>query len=99
MKNHTQVYVKDSIEAADLYCRAFGAQITLEIKNAEGSTCEHCELSVDGEGFLALAEAKNPFNVAFIHKMKWETMTFNAFEMGNEAAAIDRYGVCWRISI
>ena len=115
MKNHTQVYVNDSFEEAELYCRAFGALITLEIKNAEGSACEHCELSVDGEGFLALSETKNPFNVAFIHKKKWETMTFNAFEMGSEAAvqrafdalpwssccaaAIDRYGVCWRISI
>ena len=84
MKNYTQVYVKNSIEAAQTYCKAFGAEITLEMKNAEGTEYEHCELSVDGEGFLALAEAKNPCDVEFVHKMKWETMTFNVFEMGTE---------------
>lgn len=84
MKNYTQVYVKNSIEAAETYCKAFGAEITLEMKNADGTEYEHCELSVDGEGFLAVAEAKNPCDVEFIHKMKWETMTFNVFEMGTE---------------
>ncbi len=84
MKNYTQVYVKNSIEAAETYCKAFGAEITLEMKNADGTEYEHCELFVDGEGFLALAEAKNPCDVEFVHKMKWETMTFNVFEMGTE---------------
>lgn len=84
MKNYTQVYVKNSIEAAKTYCEAFGAEITLEMKNNSGTEYEHCELSVDGEGFLAVAEAQNPCDVAFVHKMKWETMTFNVFEMGTE---------------
>ncbi|MBE5804827.1 MAG: hypothetical protein E7316_10000 [Clostridiales bacterium] len=128
MKNYTQVYVKNSFEAADVYCRAFGAQITLEMKNNDGTAYEHCVLSVNGEGFLALAEARNPCDVAFVHKMKWETMTFNAFEMGSEeavrnaldvlsdggvvlepihelpwssccATVIDKFGVCWWVSI
>lgn len=128
MKNYTQVYVRDSLAAADTYCDAFGAEITFAIKNECGSAYEHCELSVNGEGFLALAEAKNPCDVAFVHKMKWETMTFNVFEMGSEekvrhalevlrqggavleeihalpwssccATVIDRYGVCWWVSI
>lgn len=84
MKNYTQVYVKDSIEAAKTYCKAFGAEITFEIKNGSGTAYEHCELSVDGEGFLAIGEAKNPCDVALVHKMRWETMTFNVFEMGTE---------------
>ncbi|MDE7195071.1 MAG: hypothetical protein K2O14_14070 [Oscillospiraceae bacterium] len=84
MKNYTQVYVKNSLEAAQIYCKAFGAEITLEMKNADGTAYEHCVLSVDGEGFLALAEAKNPCDIDFVHKMKWETMTFNVFEMGSE---------------
>ncbi|WP_322176365.1 VOC family protein [Acutalibacter caecimuris] len=84
MKNYTQVYVKDSLEAADFYCKAFGAEITFEIKNPDKTEYEHCELSVDGEGFLALSEAQNPCDVAFIHEKKWETMTFNVFEMGSE---------------
>lgn len=29
MKNYTQVYVRNSMEAAKTYCRAFGAEITL----------------------------------------------------------------------
>lgn len=128
MKNYTQVYVKNSIEAAEMYCKAFGAEITFDIKNDEKTAYEHCELSVNGEGFLAVAEAKNPCDVSFVHKMKWETMTFNVFEMGSEeavynafivlidggvviepihelpwskccATVIDKYGVCWWISI
>ena len=66
--------------------------------------------------------------MALVHRLKWQTMTFNAFEMGTEArvrhafdvlsdggavledihavpwssccaTVIDRYGVCWWISI
>ena len=33
MKNYTQVYVKNSFEAAETYCKAFGAEITREFKN------------------------------------------------------------------
>ena len=51
MKNYTQVYVKNSIEAAQTYCKAFGAEIAFEIKNGSGTAYEHCELSVNGEGF------------------------------------------------
>lgn len=83
MKNYNQVYVKDSLAAAKTYCDAFGAQITFEIKNAGQTAYEHCELSVDGQGFLALAEADNPCDVDFIHKVRWQTMTFNVFEMGS----------------
>lgn len=128
MKNYAQVCVKNSMEAAETYCRAFGAEITFEIKNEDGTAYDHCELSVNGEGFLALSEAKNPCDIRFVHQMKWETMTFNVFEMGSEeavdrafdvlrdggvvlepihevpwskrcATVIDRYGVCWWISI
>ena len=58
--------------------------VTLEMKDEAGTAYEHCELSVNGEGFLAVSEAKNPCDVEFVHKMKWETMTFNVFEMGTE---------------
>ena len=111
-----------------MYCKAFGAEITREFRNEANSAYEHCELSVDGEGFLALTEAKNPCDIEVVHKNKWETMTFNVFEMGSEEAVknafdvlseggvvidpmhelpwskccatiIDKYGVCWWISI
>lgn len=84
MKNYSQVYVENSFHAAEIYCKAFGAEITFEIKNEDMSGYAHCELSVDGEGFLALSEADNPCDVNIVHKMKWETMTFNVFEMGRE---------------
>ena len=84
MKNYTQVYVKNSLEAAKTYCKACGAEIRFEIKNDSGTAYEHCELSVNGEGFLAIGEAKKPYDVEVIHKMRWETMTFNVFEMGTE---------------
>ena len=93
MKNYSQVYVKNSAEAARHYCNAFGAEITREFWNAERTAYEHCELSVNGEGFLALAEAENPCDVAFIHRMKWETMTFNVFEMGSEEAVRHAFDV------
>lgn len=128
MKCYTQVYVKNSYEAAKMYCKAFGAEITREFKNENDTAYEHCELSVDGEGILALAEAVNPCDIDVVHKMKWQTMTFNAFELGSTdavknaydvlsdggvvieaihelpwnnccATVIDRYGVCWWISI
>lgn len=84
MKNYTQVYVENSLEAAQWYCDAFGAEITFEIKNPEGTAYEHCELSVDGEGFLALSEAQNPCDIQLVHELRWETMTFNVFEMGTK---------------
>ena len=84
MKNYNQVYVKNSFKAAEMYCRAFGACITREFFNETKDAYEHCELSVDGEGFLALAEAKNPCDVQVVHKNKWDTMTFNVFEMGSK---------------
>lgn len=93
MKNYTQVYVKNSPEAAKHYCNAFGAEITREFWNADHTAYEHCELAVNGEGFLALAEAKNPCDISLVHKLKWETMTFNVFEMGTEAAVHHAFDV------
>ena len=74
MKNYTQVYVKNSFEATEMYCKAFGAEITYEVKNDTETAYVHCELSVNGEGFLALGEAANPCDINIVHKMKWETM-------------------------
>lgn len=128
MKNYAQVYVRNSFEAAEMYCEAFGAEITFKILNDDKTAYSHCELSVGGEGFLALSEAVNPCDINIIHKMKWETMTFNVFEMGSKeavynafhvlsnggvvinpiqevpwskccASVIDKFGVCWWISI
>jgi len=93
MKNHAQVYVKNSFEAAEMYCKAFGAEITFEIKNDDEIGYEHCELSVDGELFLALSENKKPCDIKVIHNMKWETMTFNVFPMGSKEAVTNAFNI------
>lgn len=128
MKCYTQVYVMNSIEAVEAYCKAFGAEVTFEIKNAAQTEYEHCELSVNGEPILAASESPVPYDVSAIHRMKLQTMTFNAFELGSVeavenalavlreggvvleeihelpwskccATVIDKYGVCWWLSI
>ena len=35
MKNYTQVYVKNSFEAAETYCKAFGTEVTREFKRCD----------------------------------------------------------------
>ncbi len=128
MKNFNQVYVKNSFEAARFYCKAFGAEITKAFITKDNTAYEHCELSVNGEGFLAISESNNPCEINIVHKNKWDTMTFNVFEMESEeifdnaynvlsdcgvvlvpinefpwskkcATIIDKFGVCWWISI
>lgn len=93
MKCYTQVYVMDSIEAAATYCKAFGARVTYEIKNETETAYEHCELSVNGEPVLAVAEAPEAYDVSVIHRMKWQTMTFNAFELGSIEAVDNAFKV------
>ena len=86
MKCYTQVYVMNSMEAAETYCKAFGAEVTFAIPNEDNTAYAHCELSVQGEPILAVAEAAEPYDVSIIHRMKWQTMTFNAFELGSAKA-------------
>ena len=93
MKNYTQVYVQNSLEAVEMYCRAFGAEVTFEIKNEAKTAYEHCELSVHGEPFLAASEAANPCDVSIVHEKKWQTMTFNVFEMGSEEVVRNAFRV------
>lgn len=128
MKCYTQVYVINSLEAVETYCRAFGAKVSFEIKNEAQTEYEHCELSVNGEPILAVSQTPKVYDVSLIHREQWQTMTFNAFELGSVEAVrnayrvlseggvviepihevpwsqccatiIDRYGVCWWISI
>lgn len=87
MKCYTQVYVMNSFEAVETYCKAFGAELSFSIKNDDQTAYVHSELSVDGEPFLAVAEAAEPYakpyDVSLIHSAKWQTMTFNTFELGS----------------
>lgn len=83
MKCYTQAYVRGSIEAADMYCKAFGAEITFQIRDEKGAYA-HCELSVNGNGILALSEAPDDCDTS--KKEVWQTMAFNAFELGSKEA-------------
>ena len=58
MKIVSQVYVKGSAEAVELYKKAFGVTLGYHVLNAEGSFF-HAELLCDGEFFLAVSEAAN----------------------------------------
>ena len=73
MKNYTQVYVKNSFEAAETYCKAFGAEITREFKN---------------NAFQVLSDGG--VIIEPIGELPWSKCC---------ATIIDKYGVCWWISI
>jgi uncharacterized glyoxalase superfamily protein PhnB len=91
MKRSPQVYVRGSIEAVEMYCKAFGAEISFPILNDDKSEYQHCELSVDGQLFMAVSEAPNDCDVS--KKSVWQTMAFNVYEMGNEEAVRNAYDV------
>ncbi len=93
MKNYTQVYVMNSMEAVETYCKAFGAEVTLAIWNEAHTAYAHCELSVNGEPILAAAEAAALYDVSVIHRLKWQTMTFNAFELGSSEAVLRAFRI------
>jgi PhnB protein len=37
VKCYTQAYIRGSIEAAEMYCKAFNAEITFQIKDENGT--------------------------------------------------------------
>lgn len=91
MKISSQVYVRGSIEAVQMYCKAFGAEISFEIKDKSGNAYEHCELSVNGQLFMAVSEAPDTCDTG--KKSKWQTMAFNVYDMGSEDAVRNAYDI------
>lgn len=89
MKIGPQVYVRGSIEAVEMYCKAFGAEITFQIK--DNNAYRHCELSVGGQLFMAVSEA--PDNCDVSKKCVWQTMAFNVYDMGSEEAVRHAYDI------
>lgn len=90
MKISSQVYVRGSIEAVQMYCKAFGAEVSFEVKDESGCAYAHCELSKNGQLFMAVSEA--PDNCDTGKKSKWQTMAFNVYDMGSEEAVRNAYG-------
>lgn len=50
-----------------------------------------CELSVNGELFMAVSEAPESCDIR--KKTVWQTMAFNAYDMGSEEAVRNAYEV------
>ena len=90
MKITPQVYVRGSVDAAEAYCRAFGVQITFQIRKEDG-TYAHCELSMGDRPFIALSEA--PPDCEPVPAYPWRTMAFNVYEMGTEDAVRNAFQV------
>ncbi|MNW64653.1 hypothetical protein D3C74_429540 [compost metagenome] len=57
MRISPQVYVRGSIEAVQMYCKAFGAQISFEVKDELKDAYAHCELSINDQLFMGVSEA------------------------------------------
>ena len=91
MKIGPQVYVRGSVEAVEMYCEAFGAEITFQIKDTEKNAYAHCELSVNGQLFMAVSEAPN--NCDGSKKSTWQTMAFNVYDMGSKEAVRNAYDI------
>lgn len=91
MNISSQVYVKGSMEAADLYCRAFGLEKGLEIKAEAKNEYMHCELTLNGKLFMAVSESPKDCDTS--QKTVWQTMAFNVYDMGSEEAVRRAYDI------
>lgn len=87
----SQVYVAGSLDAVDRYCRAFGLEKGLEVKNETGNEYLHCELMRDGELFMAVSEAPKDCDTS--PKTTWQTMAFNVYGMGSEEAVQQAFDI------
>lgn len=91
MEISPQVYVKGSMEAVAMYCKAFGLEISFEVKNEAKDAYIHCELSLKGQLFMAVSEAPDTCDTS--QKTNWQTMAFNVSDMRKEAAVKNAYDV------
>ena len=66
MKNYTQVYVKNSFDAAKMYCKAFGAEITREFINEDGYYL-YAATEKDGT-YKRIATLKSNENITYTYK-------------------------------
>ena len=73
MKIGSQVYVKGSAKAVQLYKEAFGATLEYHVKNDDGSFF-HAELFSDGEFFLAVSEASTGTPAGFTPPTPYEKL-------------------------
>lgn len=60
MKIGTGIYVKNSVEAVELYKEVFGLELGYHVKNPDG-TYFHSELYKDGQEILSVVESSNNY--------------------------------------
>lgn len=60
MKIGTGLYVKNSVEAVELYKEVFGLELGYHVKNPDG-TYFHSELNKDGQEILSVVESSNNY--------------------------------------
>ena len=79
------IYAKNSKEAVDLYCNAFGLELGYHVLNKEGNYF-HSELLKEGAPFLAVAEA-NEANLPNGMNLSYD----NPVEMGYTVTSEDEF--------
>jgi uncharacterized glyoxalase superfamily protein PhnB len=91
MKISSQVYVRSSVEAVGIYCRAFNLEKGIAFMNDEQNEYQHCELMRNGELFMAVSEAPKECDTS--QKTVWQTMAFNVYDMRSEEAVRQAFDI------
>lgn len=89
MKIGIQAYVKGSIDAVELYKKAFGAELGYNVLNPDGGYF-HAELMLNGKVFLAVSEIGENFCTDVISK--YPNMNFGIV-LDSEEAVREAYSV------
>ncbi len=89
MEIGVQAYVKGSIEAVELYKKAFGAELGYNVLNPDGGYF-HAELMLRGKVFLAVSEIGENFCADVIPK--YPNMNFG-IALDDEEAVREAYNI------
>jgi uncharacterized glyoxalase superfamily protein PhnB len=94
MKSGCQIYVKGSLEAAELYKRAFNLIPNPEMTayNEDG-TYEHVSLMFGENEIIAIAEGSDDYCQDVILENKCPIMSFNIYGFGTREAIDHAYAV------
>ena len=93
LRSMMQIYIKGSVEAVEIYQKAFDAELVNETKNEDGSYL-HAELDVFGQ-ILAIAEARdkrifgNTMQFCFHFGEGKEEIVKKAYEILKDGAQIE----------
>ena len=92
MKSGCQIYVKGSLEAAELYQKAFNLTKGMTALNEDG-TYEHISLMSGENEIIAIAEGSDDFCCDVILKDRCPIMSFNVAGLGTREAIDHAYAV------